>query len=95
MVAGTFVIDPMRGYPPGTAAGTPTTFSWHHQVHDVVGPVVFLIAVPAACVVIGLRLKSAWRVYSFVTAAAAIGLVPGSPLRGNAMRPTRDSSSAR
>lgn len=75
MVAGIFVMDPMRGYPPGTAAGTPTTFSWHHQVHDVVGPVVFLIAIPAACVVIGLRLKGAWRVYSFVTAAAAIGLV--------------------
>src|SRR5262245_6561250 len=65
-------MDPTRGYPPGTPAGTPTTPSWRHEAHGLAGLVVF-VALPAACRTLVPRLKRPWRVYALAT--AAVGLV--------------------
>jgi hypothetical membrane protein len=72
VASGVFTMDPMRGYPPGTPSGTPTAFSWHHRVHDIAGPVIFL-CIPAASIAVGRHLAGVWRRYSFVTAALALG----------------------
>jgi len=74
VIAGCFTMDPMRGYPPGTPTGTPTHLTWHHQVHDSAGPVIFL-AIPASCVVVARRLRGAWRLYSFATMATGLALL--------------------
>jgi hypothetical protein len=72
IVAGVFRMDPMRGYPPGTPTGTPTELSWHHRIHDVAGPLMFL-ALFGACIALAGRLQEAWRLYTVLT--AVIGLV--------------------
>lgn len=41
IASGVFPMDPMRGYPPGTPQGDPTTTSRAHQLHDGAGAVVF------------------------------------------------------
>ena len=50
VLSGTFVMDPMRDYPPGGPSGDPAQFSWRHQLHDIAGLVVFL-SLPAAALV--------------------------------------------
>ncbi|MEV7225573.1 MULTISPECIES: DUF998 domain-containing protein [Polymorphospora] len=54
VLSGVFVMDPMRGYPPGAVTGDPATFSWHHTLHDLFGMVVFL-SLPLACFVAARR----------------------------------------
>lgn len=49
VASGVFPMDPMRGYPPGTATGTPTMTSRHHKLHDAFGVLVFS-SLPAACI---------------------------------------------
>ena len=63
IVAGVFRMDPVRGYPPGAPTGTPTTLTWHHQVHDLAGPVMFL-AIFGACLALVGRLQGPWRLYT-------------------------------
>ncbi|MBE3008060.1 DUF998 domain-containing protein [Microbispora sp. NEAU-D428] len=72
VVSGLFTMDPMHGYPPGSS--DPITTSWHHQVHDVAGVVLFL-ALPAACLPISRRLGGGWRAYLLLTAAAGLVLM--------------------
>ncbi len=72
IASGVFTMDPMRGYPAGTPAGDPSTFSRHHQLHDHAGMVVFA-TVPIAAVIAALtpELGGPLRLYSAETAAAA------------------------
>lgn len=73
IVAGVCRMDPMRGYPPGAQSGTPTTLTWHHQVHDIAGPVM-LLAVFGACLALAGRLQGLWRLYTILTAVAGLAL---------------------
>ena len=73
IVAGVFRMDPMRGYPPGTARGTPAKLTWRHQVHDAAGPVMFL-AICGACLAVAGRLEGPWQLYSVLTAVAGFVL---------------------
>lgn len=73
LVAGTFRMDPMRGYPPGTPAGTPTEFTWHHRLHDLAGPVMFF-AIGGACLALAGHLHGRWRIYTLLTAIAGFAL---------------------
>ena len=71
--AGAFVMDPMRGYPPGTPSGTPAELTWHAQVHEVMGPVAFL-AIFGACLAVAARLDGPWRLYTVLTASGGLVL---------------------
>jgi hypothetical membrane protein len=73
VLSGVFVMDPMRGYPPGGPFGDPAQFSWHHQLHDFAGLVVFL-SLPAAALVLARRLGSA-RVTNWAAYSGATGIV--------------------
>ncbi|WP_219460961.1 DUF998 domain-containing protein [Nonomuraea rhizosphaerae] len=72
-LAGVFSMDPMRGFPPGTPAGTPSTFTWEHQVHDMAGALTFT-SLPLACLVLAFRLPGWWRVYLLVNGVAGLVL---------------------
>ena len=74
VVSGVFTMDPMRGYPPGTAPGTPAILSRRHKVHDAFGFVVFS-SLGAAEIAFGLALEGGWRIYSFATAALLVVLM--------------------
>jgi len=68
VASGVFAMDPMRGYPPGTAEGTPDEVSRAHRLHDVAGFAVFG-SMPVAAGIAAFTLDSApWSVYSGVTA---------------------------
>lgn len=79
ILSGVFVMDPMRGYPPGTPPGDPATFSWHHHLHDAVGLVVFAAA-PIACLGLAKRFASRprrrwwWAGYCLATGIAGLAL---------------------
>lgn len=76
VASGIFPMDPMRGYPPGTPAGTPTTTSRRHDLHDSAGALVFT-SLPVAAVVAAVTLDdTGWVVYSAVT-AAVFGVAAG------------------
>jgi hypothetical membrane protein len=74
VVSGVFMMDPMRGYPPGTEPGTPAVLSRRHKVHDAFGFVVFA-SLAAAAIGFGLALKGGWRLYSFATAVLIVVLI--------------------
>ena len=74
VVSGVFTMDPMRGYPPGTEAGTPAVLSPRHKVHDVFGFVLFA-SLAAAMLTFGLALEGAWKAYTLATAASVIALI--------------------
>lgn len=72
VASGVFQMDPMRGYPPGAAPGTPTTTSRRHQLHDHAGLIVFG-SPPVATLIAALTLDStAWVVYSALTAVTSL-----------------------
>jgi hypothetical protein len=73
IISGVFRMDPMRGYPPGTPAGTPERLSWHQQIHNLAGPVTFF-AVFGACLVLAGQLEGSWRAFTVVTAIAGLAL---------------------
>jgi hypothetical protein len=77
VAAGVFVMDPMRGYPPGTPPGTPARLTWHARIHEGTGPVGFL-AIFGACLAVAARLDGPWRMYSVLTAAAGLLLLLGT-----------------
>ncbi|QOR72636.1 DUF998 domain-containing protein [Ruania alkalisoli] len=73
VASGVFTMDPMRGYPAGTPAGDPSTFSRQHRLHDCAGVVVFA-AVPIAAVIAALTPElggGSLRLHSAVAAAAS------------------------
>jgi len=73
LLAGVFHADPGLGFPPGAAAGMPTTVSWHAALHEV-SFMVAMVAMIAASFVFSRRLASlgrrGWTVY-----CAASGIV--------------------
>ena len=71
IAAGVFVVDPRRGYPPDAVYDDAVRGTWHHQLHEVTGPVVFL-AMFGACVILADQLEGAWRTYTFVTAVVGL-----------------------
>ncbi|HWL43283.1 MAG TPA: DUF998 domain-containing protein [Ilumatobacter sp.] len=73
VASGIFPMDPMRGYPQGTPADTPTTTTRRHQLHDGAGVAVFT-SLPVAAGIAALTLNSTgWAIYSALTAIAAAG----------------------
>lgn len=83
VLSGGFVMDPMRGYPPGTPPGDPAGFSWHHQLHDAAGAVVF-VAAPLACLALARRfaaprsaaepVRRGWAGYCLAAGLAGLAL---------------------
>jgi len=72
--SGVFSMDAMRGYPPGTAPGTPSVLSRQHKVHDVFGFLVFS-SLPVACVAFAVALpEGMWVAYSLATAVVLVVL---------------------
>jgi hypothetical protein len=72
VVGGIFVTDPCCGYPPGTPAGMPSSYSWHGTIHDIAALSVFG-GLAAAMVVVARRFVgegSRWALYS---RASAVG----------------------
>jgi hypothetical membrane protein len=76
VLSGVFVMDPIRGYPPGTAPDA-TGGSWQHAVHDGAGIVVFL-SLPVACFVVARRFaarpRPGWVRYCLATGLAGLAL---------------------
>jgi hypothetical membrane protein len=72
--SGVFTMDPMRGYPPGTEAGSPAVLSRTQKVHDAFGFLVFS-SLAATAIGFGLTLEKGWRIYSFATAALIVVLI--------------------
>jgi Protein of unknown function (DUF998) len=71
VVAGVFVTDPGRGYPPGAPLkGDPQTI--HGYIHGINGAVLFNLVLPAACFVLARRFAADpqnrnWATYSWMT----------------------------
>lgn len=77
--SGVFVMDPMRGYPPGAPVGSPPDVSWQHTLHDTLGVVVFT-TLPLACLVLARRFAAeaggrGWAAYSAATAVVMLALL--------------------
>jgi uncharacterized protein DUF998 len=85
--AAIFPADPGFGFPPGTPAGPPTTWSTHALVHFALGGITFF-AIIAACFVLARRFgmsgEHGWARYSAFTGAfflvAFLGTASGSGL---------------
>lgn len=74
LVAGLFVPDAVRGYPPGApseAVGPPTV---QHRIHHVLGGPVPFLAIFGACLTLAIRLPGAWQVYSGLTALVGLAM---------------------
>jgi hypothetical membrane protein len=74
IAAGVFVVDPRRGYPPDAVYDDAGRGTWHHQLHEVTGPVAF-IAMFGACVIVAGQLDGAWRTYTIVTAVVGLAML--------------------
>lgn len=76
VIAGVFVIDPGRGYPPGAPlTSDPQTI--HGYIHGINGAVLFNLTLPAACFVLARRFAADpqnrnWATYSWMTGVAII-----------------------
>ncbi len=71
-LSGVWKMDPMRGYPPGTADTTPSEPSRAQKLHDLAGVIVFGV-LPAAAIVAGFTLDgSGWSLYSWATGVVLI-----------------------
>lgn len=75
--AGTFITDPVSGYPAGTPA-TPDPPTWHGIVHDLVfslpGFACFAAAMLVLAYAFARRHTPRWAVYSGLSGAAFLGL---------------------
>lgn len=72
VASGLFRMDPLRGYPPGTAESDPASVSRTHQWHDLAGSVVFMgmpVLLAGAALVPGLvvPLRVAWVLAGLLT----------------------------
>ncbi|WP_412543387.1 DUF998 domain-containing protein [Longispora sp. K20-0274] len=75
VAAGLLVMDPADGFPAGTPAGMPASFSWHSIGHMVAGTITF-VSLIAACYVLGRHFGRAgnrgWAVASRVAGTALV-----------------------
>ncbi|WP_293699910.1 DUF998 domain-containing protein [uncultured Agrococcus sp.] len=67
-----FPMDPMRGYPPGTAEGDPEEFSTSHNIHDWAGLIVFF-SLPTVAAIAVFTLPDLWQ--KIAAGAAAVVLL--------------------
>jgi hypothetical membrane protein len=74
IIAGAFVPDPVRGYPPGATSQASAKLTWRHQLHHASGPIMFL-ALFAACLVLSARLQGVWQLYTVLTVVAGFALM--------------------
>lgn len=74
IVAGVFVPDPIRGYPPGARSEPSAEQTWQAQVHGVVGGPVAFLALWGACLTLAGGLQGAWRLYTALTAVAGLAM---------------------
>jgi hypothetical protein len=85
VVAGLLTADPALGFPPGTPAGPPATYSWHGIGHLVAGGIGFLCLI-VGCMVFARRFASqgerGWAAYSVATGviflAGFVGIASGN-----------------
>lgn len=73
VIAGVFVTDPGWGYPPGAPVGG-SEETLHGWIHGINGLLLFLVVLPAACIVVARRFADnprdrRWAVYSWMTGA--------------------------
>lgn len=80
VVAGLFVPDAARGYPPGSPSGSTAAPSRAHRAHHLIGGPVAFLALFAACVALAVRLDGVWRLYTALTAAAGLALTIATAL---------------
>jgi len=73
-VAGVFVPDAVRGYPPGAPTQASTKPTRQHQVHSVVGGPIAFFALLGACLTLAGQLQGVWRWYTVLTAIAGLGM---------------------
>jgi hypothetical protein len=80
IVAGLFVPDAVRGYPPGAPTEVSAKPTRRHQVHHVVGGPIAFFALLGACLTLAGQLQGAWRWYTVLTALAGLVLTIGTAL---------------
>jgi Protein of unknown function (DUF998) len=80
IVAGIFVPDPVRGYPPDSTPESPAAMTWQARVHAIVGGPVAFFALFGACLAIATHLEGAWGVYTVLTAVTGLALTIGTAL---------------
>jgi vacuolar-type H+-ATPase subunit I/STV1 len=74
IVAGVFVPDAVRGYPPGAPSDTSAKPTWQALVHAIVGGPVAFFALFGACLTVAGHLQGAWRLYTVLTAVAGLAM---------------------
>jgi hypothetical protein len=78
IAAGIFVMDPADGFPVGTPAGMPQSFSWHSYGHMAAGTVAFGTLI-AACYVLGRHFRRAgYRRHAVASRIAGTALLVGN-----------------
>jgi hypothetical protein len=80
LVAGLFVPDAVRGYPPGAPPEPTAAPTRRHRAHHVIGGPVAFLALLGACVTLAVRLDGVWRLYTALTAAAGLALTIATAL---------------
>jgi len=73
-VAGVFVPDAVRGYPPGAPTLPSPKPTWQHQVHGVVGGPIAFFSLFGACLALAIELQGLWRWYTVLTAIVGLGM---------------------
>ena len=73
-VAGVFVPDAVRGYPPGAPIQPSAKPTWQHQVHGVVGGPIAFFGLLGACLTLAGQLQGFWRWHTVLTAIAGLGM---------------------
>ncbi|NUL48737.1 DUF998 domain-containing protein [Cellulosimicrobium funkei] len=68
LLSGTFRMDPVRGYPPGTPEGDPLATSIGHRIHDGIGMILFLVLPTAAALATVVLPETGWKIVSGVVA---------------------------
>jgi hypothetical protein len=87
--AGVFTTDAADGFPLGTPAGLPESFSWHAIAHGIVTPIAFA-AIVAACLILsvplGVRYGPAWRTGSRLVPVGVVLVIAVPGLGGFSLR---------
>jgi hypothetical protein len=73
-IAGVFVPDAVRGYPPGAPTEPSAKPTWQHQVHSIVGGPIAFFALFGACLALSGQLLGVWRWYTLLTAGTGLGM---------------------